>query len=179
MCNRILIFLTIVIYLGCSTKNGQLNESELKAYFSKKELRKDTSLKITYFKLEHIDTLTQKEINKVCERRYLSFLRDLEWDTAELVQLSEFNLMMTKGLQSNMKKYLLTKIDSVRRLIPISDSLKPFAYYTECSYRISNDIGSKIGKMSILIDNDFKIVEDEDEYFGIHDIIWLGPQYSK
>lgn len=175
MANFSAIILTLLVFWGCDAKKrGQLNEDRLKDFVIKKEQRWDSTVTVQDFQLRRIDTLSQKEADQACERRYLSYLKQLELDTLDYKELGVVGELLTNGLRNNLKAYLLTRIDSVRTLIPNADSIKTVAYYVECNYRISNFIGSRKRTNWILVDNDLNVVE-EDEYFGINDIIWNGP----
>jgi hypothetical protein len=166
--------------LACNTHAPkQPNAEQLNALITKRELRHDSSAKVEDFQLERIDTLSQKEVNQACERKYVSYLKMLELDTLDAPDkeiVGKFGQILFSSLQNNLKRYLSARIDSLRNLIPHSDSLQPVAYYAECSFRVSNDIGSRTNRTWVLLDDNLKIV-DEDEFFGLKEIIANGPLY--
>ena len=149
--------LSAVLFYACNSKPASLSD-QLKSNFLSHLNKMDSAIVLDSFRVIRIDTLNQRLINSIDDTLYRIILDRVKSQMENATKKNNKDSMIF--YQSELD-YMIPTSDSMRNLIPTSDTTIKFGIMATCDVQLSKRNIPKTDKMYYFLSRNMTILNSE------------------
>jgi hypothetical protein len=149
--------LSAVLFCSCKSKPASLSD-QLKTNFLTHLNKMDSSIVLDSFNVLRIDTLNQRLINSIEDTMYRIILARVK---SQMESATKKNNADSMAFYQSELDYMIPTSDSMRNLIPTSDTTKKYGIVAVCEVRVSKRNIQKTDKMYYFLSRNMTILNSE------------------